>query len=60
VGSRRGLGLVSFLFVNEVVDSTPRTRLLIDPETRSWVGDVVRFLCHFFLLNRSSEEGDEQ
>jgi hypothetical protein len=46
--------------VNEAVNSPPLAGLLIGLETGSWVGDVVRFWCHFFLLNRSPEEGDEQ
>ena len=60
MGRRCGTGLVPFLPVNEVVNSPPHARLLIDLETRSWVGEVVRFLCLVFLLNRSPEEGDEQ
>jgi len=60
VGRRRGLGLVPFLPANEAVNSPALAGLLIDLETRSWAGDVVRFWCHFFLLHRSPEEGDEQ
>jgi hypothetical protein len=60
VGRRRGLGLVPFLPANEAVNSPDLAGLLIDLETRSWAGDVVRFWCHFFLLHRSPEEGDEQ
>jgi hypothetical protein len=49
-----------FLPVNEAVNNPTHAGLLIDLETRLWEGDVVQFWCHFFLLNRSPEEGDEQ
>jgi len=57
---KRCPGLMPFLPVNEAVNNPTHAGLLTDLETRLWEGDVVQFWCHFFLLNRSPEEGDEQ
>jgi hypothetical protein len=57
VGKRHGLGLMPFLSINEAVNSP----LMQDCwSIWKWDRDVVRFWCHFFLFNRSLEEGDEQ